>query len=94
MSKIFMEVVNSTTGLGDTEFSLCDGRGLLKFDKAAMDECCEMINNHAKLAEQNKVMKKALQDIVEHMELVLCNHKMSAAWNMASNGLWLSENVT
>lgn len=68
MSKIFMEVVNSTTGLGNTEFSLCDGRGLLKFDKSAMDECCEMINNHDKLTQQ----VAELRDLLKEVSVIIC----------------------
>lgn len=97
MSDRFIEVVNSTTGLGDTEYSFCDGRGLLKFDKPAMEECCEIINKHDSLTAQNKLMKQALRDIIEHMELVLSNPQISAAWNMASKALLdieISEIVT
>ena len=62
MSDIKMKVVNSTCGLGDTEYSLCDGAGLLKFDKPAMDECCEMINNHDNLTKQVAELRAALND--------------------------------
>jgi hypothetical protein len=62
MIDIKMKVVNSTCGLGDTEYSLCDGAGLLKFDKPAMDECCEMINNHDNLVEQVKDLEFSLDD--------------------------------
>ncbi len=62
MSDIKIKVVNSTVGLGNTEYSLCDGRGLLKFDKGAMDECCQMINNHDAMAERIKVLENLLKD--------------------------------
>ena len=58
MSNIKMTVVNSTTGLNDTEYSLSDNKGMLKYDKAALDECCDIINSHdtltAKVAELEK----------------------------------------
>jgi len=65
MSDIKIKVVNSTVGLGNTEYSLCDGRGLLKFDKGAMDECCQMINSHDAMAEQIKELKAALFEVLE-----------------------------
>lgn len=52
MSTIKMTVVNSTVGLGDTEYSLSENKGMLKYDKAALDECCEIINQHDKLTDR------------------------------------------
>ncbi len=65
MSDIKIKVVNSTVGLGNTEYSLCDGRGLLKFDKGAMDECCQMINTHDDLVKKVAELKEALVEVSE-----------------------------
>ena len=76
MNDIKIKVVNSTVGLGNTEYSLCDGRGLLKFDKGAMDECCQMINNHDAMAEQIEALKAALESIKTHQETLAGESEM------------------
>ena len=69
MSKIFMRVVDSTTGLGNTEYSLIDGDGLLKFDKAAMDECCEKINTHDTLIAQVAELRAVVYEANKYLDI-------------------------
>ena len=67
-----MTVVNSTTGLNDTEYSLSDNKGMLKYDKAALDDCCDIINSHdtltAKVAELEAALKTLLDASIDYKE--------------------------
>ena len=59
-----VRVVDSTIGLGDTEYSLCNEFGLLKHSKSAMIECCDAINTHDTLVTQNLALKAALEYVL------------------------------
>ena len=77
MSDIKMSVVNSTVGLGETEYSLCDNKGMLKYDKPALDECCEIINSNdtmqARITELESLIKEADDYLNTNKLTTICN---------------------
>ena len=88
MSDIKMSVVNSTVGLGETEYSLCDNKGMLKYDKPALDECCEIINSHDTMQARITELETALTNIKKHQETVIVGMpQLSSVWQIASRAL-------
>ena len=65
-----VRVVDSTIGLGDTEYSLCSEFGLLKHSKSAMIECCDAINTRDTLVAQNLALKAALETLIGRTQKV------------------------